>query len=417
MIKPETGDGATERRMEFQVMYFRFVIFKMLTRVQSTVSKMSNGSEHDGPRGDVSPDYTLEQIFLTLDRRHRRFSDAMHRTSSQRMEMYHHIVNLQYSMSRLQDSVSSLVNKDGAVKPKASHDRPRTRLKKLRSSVHLDAEELGTRIENLLALTTEVQSTERALGEAERSFDNARQVMSSALRRQNILDFDDSQPDVALIPTLSQSYSSCSVVASATATELKTYYTAVGRLKNMRERLSDLQIEKEEQWDRRMLLEDQGQFLEQTEEEFNLAWGGTLESAIAAFQEAHSTVKEARKVCVEAGVTIPSWAEVDSVGDELDTEQQGALLQVHSHPEGAPSSVLPSADRIEQRCATTALPLPHDQETPASTSPVHHAFNDERVARWIQEIELQSVEVNHFEPMDPEPDSAGSQGYQEASNE
>jgi hypothetical protein len=76
----------------------------------------------------------------------------------------------------------------------------------------------------------------------------------------------------------------------------------------MSERIGDLQVEKQEQWERRGLEEDQGQLLDQNEDEFLRAWSDTLKPAYNNYETAKAAVKESRELCDRNNIDIPSWA-------------------------------------------------------------------------------------------------------------
>lgn len=65
----------------------------------------------------------------------------------------------------------------------------------------------------------------------------------------------------------------------------------------MGERLGELQVEQQEQWERRGLVDDQGGLLEQTEEEFVCTWEEILGAAYNDFTAAQTATREARAVC------------------------------------------------------------------------------------------------------------------------
>jgi hypothetical protein len=231
-------------------------------------------SEPRRPSDDLSQDQSLEILLRTLDRRYSAFTDIAYKTSTQRADMSHRLDNLQYSLARLETSIGDLMKKVIVVKPNAALTGRQSRLKELESSVHSDTKELRERIIFLNALTAEMRMTERAAEKAEQSFHNAHQATFTAFRRRKLINLDAIGSDVTLVPTPLQSSVASSAGATDTVDELQVYYAAVGTLKNMRERIWDLQAEQQEQWERRGLLEDQGHVFEQNDEEFVLACCG-----------------------------------------------------------------------------------------------------------------------------------------------
>jgi hypothetical protein len=306
--------------------------------------------------------------------------------------MSHRLDNLQYSLARLETSIGDLMKKVIVVKPNAALTGRQSRLKELESSVHSDTKELRERIIFLNALTAEMRMTERAAEKAEQSFHNAHQATFTAFRRRKLINLDAIGSDVTLVPTPLQSSVASSAGATDTVDELQVYYAAVGTLKNMRERIWDLQAEQQEQWERRGLLEDQGHVFEQNDEEFVLAWDRPLGVANKDFEEARTAVEDARRACIQANVTIPSWAEVNSVGDELEPGGRDSPIQEAVSP---PNSV-PQAHHLdnfaEQDAETAKERLLQDRGSPLSTPPAYSSLIRDRVDKWMTEIEPESAD-------------------------
>lgn len=148
--------------------------------------------------------------------------------------------------------------------------------------------------------------------------------------------------------------------------ELETYYVAVSTMRMMRERLDDLQGEKQEQWERRALMEDMGISPEQTDHDFSATWDDTLAEAYHDFKEAQKAVEKARdNVMCE----IPSWAQVELMEiTEEDTHLTGSV-------------VASQADPKESHTASSAV----------STNPPDHMSMDtetraENVKRWLMTV-------------------------------
>jgi hypothetical protein len=349
---------------------------------------------------DLPQHQSLENLLYALDRRYSVFADITYKTSSQRMDVCHRLDNLQYSIARLETSIGDLMKHVIVAKPSTSRKRSQSLLKKLESSVHLDTEELRARIKGLNALTAEMRMNERAVEKAEHSFRNAHQAAFTAFRRRKLINVDAIGSDVSLVPTPLRSPVASSAGAIDTVDELEVYYAAVGTLKNMRERIWDLQAEQQEQWERRGLLEDQGHVLEQNDEEFMLAWDKQLKVANKDFEEARTAVEDARKACIQANITIPSWAEVNSVGDELEPGGRDSPIQeAVSPPNSVPAHHLDNF--TEQDAISAKERLLHDRGSPLSTPPAYNSLIRDRVDRWMTEIEPQSTNDLYGSPAVP----------------
>jgi hypothetical protein len=348
---------------------------------------------------------SLEDVLYALDRRYRAFSEIAYNTSSQRMDMCHRLDNLQYSLARLETSIGDLMKKVIVVKPNTARKRRQFRLKELESSVHLDTKELRERIIFLNTLTAEIRITERAMEKAGDSFRNAHQAALTAFRRRKLINVDAIGSDVTLVPTPLQSPLMSSAGAVDTVDELQGYYAAVGTLRNMRERVWDLQAEQQDQWERRGLLEDQGHVFEQNDEEFALAWDKPLGVANKDFEEARTAVEDARRACIQANVTIPSWAEVDSVGDDLQPGEGDSSIQEAVSP---PNSVPPAhhLDNFTEQDAETAKERSlHDRGSPFSTPPAYNSSIRDKVDQWMTGIEPQSADSLCGSPTEQTEDS------------
>ena len=340
---------------------------------------------------DASQHYPLGPAFDTYERRYIRLESINFENSSQRMELQHRLATLQQHLDRFETSYEHLVEKPTTTTTtttadtNASQKKPRGRRKKLLSAVKLDLQALKDQIQNLNVLADELRSSDRKQENAGRSFDNAVQVISSTLRRSKLVTENEGAPYVSLAPTIASTSERSSDISPPIAAELEAYYAAISTLRNMGERIGELRAEQQEQWERRGVMEDQGQVLEQTEDEFLRMWHDVLTIAYNDFKVAQTTVDETRRICHATNIAIPSWAEVDSVGDETgqsgDVPDQGIVSPLNSilvDPQLDPQNGFPLMFNAS---------LLQDHESPLATPPLlDNPMAKERIARWVDDI-------------------------------
>lgn len=237
------------------------------------------------------------------------------------MELRHRLDNFRQHLDRLQSSFELLVDPPAVAAPE-SPKRPRSRRKKLQSCVRLDHEALRAQVDAMDKLTDELRSNDKRQEQAESSFDNAVAQIAIKLRKSKMplrpcvqRDLIEDQSDRAPQPLISP--------------ELETYYEAASTLRLMQERIGDLQTEQQEQWGRRVLMEDQGQVLDQSEDNFLRYWNDTLSIAHRDFEQARENAKSARTLCEISGIMVPAWAEINS---EVQQQLDSAGLMVGEPP-------------------------------------------------------------------------------------
>jgi hypothetical protein len=346
--------------------------------------------DQDSVSGNAPQQYPLAQAFEAYDRRYRNLRDIEFGNSSRRMELRHRLDNLRQHLGRLQDSIELLVDEPSAnaTDSNASPRKPRARRKKLRSDVRLDLQASLDQVQALDELTEELREYDRKQEDAERSFDNAVQTMSTKLRQRKLIPENETALEVSLAPTITSMSEHHSETSPPIAAELAAYYDAIGMLKVMAERVGELQVEQQEQWERRGVMEDQGQVLDQSEDEFLRSWNDTLDVAYKDFTAAQADVEKARQNCDAMSIAIPAWADVDSVGEKADEPSDDAPDQgMVSPPNSIPGNSQP-VPRILQPPLHRGLPLVteetllHDRGSPLATPP-HNPVAKDRVARWI----------------------------------
>jgi hypothetical protein len=336
--------------------------------------------ELESQLGDDTLQPNLDETFEAYRRRRRRLDDKLFETSSQRMELLHRLENLEQHLDRLQLSVELLLEKPDPAKSDSTK-KPRARRKRLHSTANLDFEAVKGQILALNLLSEDLKEGIRSQDEAIASFDNAAQAISTALRKQELVTDNDAEDDVFLARTPSIRSTGDAGLSPPIPGELEVYYAAVGDLRNMRERIGDLQVEKQEQEVRRGLEEDQGQLLEPNDDDFHRTWSETLKVAYNDFETARTVLLEAREACDRNNIDIPSWAIVNSVGDQADLTHDGAPGQGMVSP---PNSI-PAESRIDKM--DSSEPLLHDHGSPLATPPTNNLMSTERVARWVAGID------------------------------
>jgi hypothetical protein len=299
------------------------------------------------------------------------------------MEWRHRLDNFRQHFDRLQNSVELLLQPSAStIDSNASAKKPRARRKKLQSAVKLDLEALQKQVLALDEITEELRSNDQKQEDAERSFDNAVQTINTQLRHSKLIPEDETAPEVYLAPTVGSMSEHPSNISPPIAAELEAYYAAVSTLRNMGERIGELQSEQREQWERRGVMEDQGQVLDQSEDDFTRTWNDTLEVAYKDFTAAQAAVERTRQNCDTMNIRIPTWAEVNSVGEKEDLSSDDAPDQgVVSVPISVPGDSQPEPQQGFPFVLNQ--PLLQGGESPLET-PLHAPFSKDRVARWIE---------------------------------
>ena len=341
-------------------------------------------TQEEGPSVDnASQQYPLSLAFEAYERRYRHLAEVEFDNSSRRLELRHRLDSFRQHFYRLQSSIEPLVQPaTSTVDSKASAKKPRTRRKKLQSAVKVDLDALENQLLALAELAEEFTDNDRKQEDAERSFDNAVQTITTELRRSKLIPENEAAPEVSLAPTIASISEHPSNISPPIPDQLEAYYAAFSTLRNMAERIGELQSEQQEQWERRGVMEDQGQVLDQSDDDFTCAWNKTLEIAYKDFTTAQAAVERARQDCDAMDISIPTWAEVTSVGEKDDpsvdeTPNQGIV--------SLPNSVSSDSQREPQQYLSLGLkqPLLQSGESPLETPP-HAPFAKDRVARWIE---------------------------------
>lgn len=274
------------------------------------------------PDTDFKLECPLDKAFEAYERRYRRHHEDIELdNSSWRMELRHRLDNFQQRAERLQPSSDALIDPFPVYTPQ-QRKSTRPRRKKWQSLVRLDFEALKYQLDELNRLTDELQSSDRRQEQAERSFDNVAASLATALRRSNAevrpcIEKDFIERDLIEVQ-------SDRTPQPPIAYELEAYYSAVSTLRNVAERIGELQSEQQEQRERRGVMEDQGQVLGQSEDDLLRHWTKTLSMAYQDFERAQGNVVFARKSCEHAGIAIPAWAEINR-GEQQPFDDAGQM--------------------------------------------------------------------------------------------
>lgn len=273
-----------------------------------------NRADHEAQAQPRPPNLQTPQMLAHIyDLEHRQLKEAIWSNASQFMAVYHRLDNFQHSFNRLQESAGALIRK--------SKDRG---LQSLQKEVHLDVKALEDHCQGLQTLVESLRSHQATMELSERHFDKASRAIFEAFSQSN-----SGLREVAATGLWHQSASlapSSHPETSPMPIQLEDFCREIGRSRNMRERLWELEEERQEQLERRCLLEDQEQVLEQTDEAFALEWDQILQKSKRDLQDAYEQAQNARRACTEAGVEIPFWAEVDRVGTQGDLQEEDSSV-------------------------------------------------------------------------------------------
>lgn len=345
---------------------------------------MSKGyTQEEGPlAGNVWQQDPLDQAFEAYQRRYRHLGEIEFDNSAWRMELRHRLDNLQQHLNRFQTSFESYMDtSSNLVGSNTSPKKPRARRKKMQAVAKLDFDALKDQMHALDILTEQLRDKDRKQDVAEASFNNAVEALATTLRRRGLVSQEEKAVEVSLAPTLASTSEHSSDIGSPIAVELEAYYDAVSTLRNMGERIGELQAEQQEQLERRGMMEDQGQVLDQKEEDFLRMWRDLLDVAYNNFKAAQAAVKEKRQKCDDMNVAIPTWAEVNSTGEQAESSNNDAPVQDMASPTNsisADSALLPP----------NGLPLvPNDPlreeiGTPLAT-PLQKPVAKDSILRWM----------------------------------
>lgn len=319
--------------------------------------------------GDVSRQDPLDRVFEAYERRYRHLGEIEFDNSAWRMELRHRLDNLQQHLDRFQNSFESYMGiPSNPTGSNTSPKKPRARRKKMQAAAKLDFDALKDQMHALGILTEQLTDKDRKQDVAEASFNNAVEALATTLRRRGLVSKEEKAVEVSLAPTLASTSEHLSDIASPIAVELEAYYDAVSTLRNMGERIGELQAEQQEQLERRGMMEDQGQVLDQTEEDFLRMWRDLLDVAYNDFRAAQTAVKERRQQCDAMNIAIPTWAEVDSTGEKAESSDNDAP----DREMASLANTIPADSKLQP---SNGLPL---------ATPPQKPMAEDSIFRWIE---------------------------------
>ena len=297
-------------------------------------------------------------------------------------------------MGRFQKSIGALT---AGITDKKNGKKPNVRRKRLEGRLRTDAEELTGHIASTVMLISQLRESDRHVNETGDALHNSLQAMSTALRRNYLLQADDDDDDddmhssVSLVPTPASRSDNSDAALSSLAVELANFCDAVATFKIMRERIGELIFEKEEQEERRDFLVDQELRLEERSEYFLRTWHSRLENAEKEYRGAEEAVERARKVCEDANVSIPTWAETNSAFSEIYQPYNNAAQLATASP---PESIIlqQSSRRRVGSSAGSSEPVVIDASAPMFSSLDNPPSSNEKITRWMEDV---SSSVTH----------------------
>jgi hypothetical protein len=315
------------------------------------------------------------------------------------MEFQHQLDNFQYILGRLQSSVGALTSGVTSGKTEPAPKKSKGRLRRLESRLRTDAEELTRHIQSTVTLMSQMREGDRHVEEVGDALHNSLQAMSTTLRR-NESDQDDNglmHTSISLVPTSPSRSRGSDAARSPMADELAKFCDAVADFKIMRERIDELYFEKQEQEKRRDFLGDQELKLEKRNEKFLLTWNDSLGNAEMELQEAESAVSRARKVCEDANILIPPWAETNPAFSEVYQEYNIPVqLATTNLPEGVALS-----DPEVGSSMNTSEPVLIDASSLMFSPLGEQSSSVDKVANWIEGVEPDVTELSSGFPLPP----------------
>jgi len=372
---------------------------------------LSTATERNTPEldFDLPNRVSLAHIADVNERRYGLLAKVLSSDAAQRMEFQHRLDNFQYILGRLQSSVEALTSGVTGRKTGSAPKRSKARLKRLEGRLLADVEELTGHIQSTVLLMSRMRAGDRHVGEMTDALHNSLQAMSTALRRHKCSPDDDGivHTSVSLVPTPSFRSVESNAARSPMVDELAKFCDAVANFKIMRERIDELYFERQEQEQRRDFLGDQELKLEKRNEKFLLTWHQSLANAEMEYQEAEAAVSHARKVCEDANVSIPLWAETDPALSEVYQDYDiPAQLASADFPEG----VVPqrSSEPEASSSANSSEPVLID-----ASSLMLNPLNDQpstgdKIAHWIEGVEPDVADPSSEFSLPPVPEDISS---------
>jgi hypothetical protein len=348
----------------------------------------------------------LPSILDAYKRRHQKMVEVWSEYHSQKTEVQHRCDNIQDSLHHLRDSFAKATRQGKISQPGsvAVKPVPRTKNRQSRLQANADMDMLHQRVQELTALMEDLKSYDRRVENAEKAFDNASRAIYTALGANSLVSDDGGWTEVSLKP--SSMYRSERSISSAVSVlpELAMYYDAVGDLRIMRERLHELLMERQEQWERHVLLVDQEGFSGPNDDDFNKEWRQSIETAEKDLHRAKNVVIETRQSCLDAEISIPPWAAISISSNATDEEPRVP----HSvEPLDSLESVIerdtPTQPLVDGVRVVSIISGRRAQRagSPLLTPPINQSIIRAKVDSWLDNVEEEAI-VTTSEQGDPE---------------
>lgn len=358
----------------------------------------------------------LAHIFDAYKRRYHHATDTRVEDSTQRMEAHYYWNGFRQDLRDLQESAGYLSAWPAGNKSGPFTKRPKYQFRKLHNKMQSDLETLASKHEAVDELMRALRAHDRRVERADQALDNASQALFSALQQKDValggLYDNDKLSDVSLASTSAFGSEASVTVGTPMPPQLVEFYNAVSNYKIMRERLVDLEIERQEQWERRLLLADQDQTLDGPDEQFKANWQKDFVAPEQDFENVRMMLRQAHKLCMEAGIATPNLESLQVSKAEGDQDQHSSsqvnsaqtLLNQQSTDRADLSSMildksLSQHDLSRENLLTEQETSPLDfgaVQAPGSSSPSSppnvNGWMTERVKQWVDRIELGAVD-------------------------
>lgn len=315
---------------------------------------------------------------------------------SQKTEAQYRCDNIQDSLHHLRSSFEKATQQEKISQPGsvAAKPVPRTKKRQLRVQANADMDMLHQRVQELTALMEDLKGYDLRVENAEKAFDNASRAIYTALGANSLVSDDGGWTEVSLKPSSMYRSEHSTSSALSVLPELATYYDAVGDLKIMRERLHELLMERQEQWERHVLLLDQEGFPGPNDDDFNKQWRQSLDIAEKDLQRAKKVVIQTRQSCLDARISIPPWAAISISSNATDKEPRVP----HSvEPLGSLKSAIvrdtPDHPLVDGVRVVSMISGQRAQRagSPLLTPPINQSTIREKVDRWLNNVEEEAV--------------------------
>lgn len=259
--------------------------------------------------------------------------------------------------------------------------------KKLKIKARKAMKMLISQLQDVEVLMKSLEESHLRIQRAERRSENSARAMYAAVEGRGLQDQVDDWSDASL-GTSSSVFSSASQEPTPPQnTSLEQYFDAVGTLNNVHERWAELHVEKQEQEERRILMLDQEQTLEQSDGEFERSWQKHFDTGEKALHKAWEVVEAALDVCRKEQIEIPPWARVEfpniGVANPVQEWQTSEKASVDSFE---------TADACS-RSSSKALVLTDVILGNVPTQHVDEPLRGERIASWVNDMETKGPDT------------------------